>query len=194
MSYIKELIVSPAWAPQDRGAICKIIPSFPHKGLGKYYRTTDVCLNPLLFQEIIKQLADAVSEYHAECIASLDSRGHLYGATVAAHLGLPLLCIQKGGKIPGPTLRESYNMVYDQEKMLEIPANLGLAGMKVAVIDDAIATGGSMLAACKLMERAEFTVVCCLSPFNDTRHEKRRVPAFKQKYLPITRTWYDLTD
>ena len=66
--------------------------------------------------------------------------------------------------------------------------------MKVAVIDDAIATGGSMVAACKLMESAGSTVVCCLSPFNDTRHEKRRVPAFKQKYFPITRTWYDLTD
>nr|VFK12618.1 MAG: adenine phosphoribosyltransferase [Candidatus Kentron sp. LPFa] len=162
--------------------------------MGKYYRTTDVCLNPLLFQEIIKQLADAVSEYRAEYIASLDSRGHLYGATVAAHLGLPLLCIQKGGKIPGPTLQESYSMVYGQGKILEIPANLGLEGRKVAVIDDAIATGGSMLAACKLMERTGLTVVYCLSPFNDTRHEKRRVPAFKRKYLPITRTWYDLAD
>ncbi len=95
----------------------------------------------------------------ADLMAGIDSRGFLVGAAVATRLGTGVLAIRKSGKLPPPVLSESYTREYGDASM-EIPADgLQLRGRSVFLIDDVLATGGTLAAAARLMERAGARVI-----------------------------------
>jgi adenine phosphoribosyltransferase len=88
----------------------------------------------------------------ADLIAGTDARGFLVAAAVATRLGTGVLAIRKAGKLPPPVLAESYRMEYGTAT-LEIPSErVGLAGRNVVIIDDVLATGGTIGAARRLLE------------------------------------------
>ena len=87
----------------------------------------------------------------ADLIAGIDARGFLLGAAVATKLGTGVLAIRKGGKLPPPVRREEYVLEYGTA-VLEIPAEgIDLTGLNIVVIDDVLATGGTLAAARKLL-------------------------------------------
>ena len=97
-------------------------------------------------------LADVASG--ADLVAGIDSRGFLVAAAVAARLGTGVLAIRKGGKLPPPVHAEHYDLEYGSAS-LEIPADgIDLRGRSVVIIDDVLATGGTLAAAARLLERA----------------------------------------
>ncbi|MCV7102395.1 adenine phosphoribosyltransferase [Mycobacterium palustre] len=90
----------------------------------------------------------------ADLVAGIDSRGFLLAGAVATRLGTGVLAVRKGGKLPPPVHAERYDLEYGSAT-LEIPADgIELSGRSVAIIDDVLATGGTMAAAARLLRRA----------------------------------------
>lgn len=107
------------------------------------------------------RVADALGDIAsgADLVAGLDARGFLVAGAVAARLGTGVLAIRKGGKLPPPVHSERYSLEYGSAA-LEIPADgLDLTGLRVTIIDDVLATGGTIAAAQRLLEHGGATVV-----------------------------------
>jgi len=97
-------------------------------------------------------LADIASG--ADLVAGIDSRGFLVAAAVAGRLGTGVLAIRKGGKLPPPVRSEQYDLEYGSAS-LEIPAEgIELRGRNIVIVDDVLATGGTMAAAARLLKHA----------------------------------------
>ncbi|MGV0627527.1 adenine phosphoribosyltransferase [Mycolicibacter minnesotensis] len=95
----------------------------------------------------------------ADLVAGIDARGFLLAGAVAARLGVGALAVRKGGKLPPPVLSESYQLEYGHA-VLEIPADgIELAGRRVVIVDDVLATGGTLGATQRLLRRAGADVV-----------------------------------
>uniref|UniRef100_A0A7M4FVS3 adenine phosphoribosyltransferase n=1 Tax=Crocodylus porosus TaxID=8502 RepID=A0A7M4FVS3_CROPO len=93
--------------------------------------------------------------------AGLDARGFLFGPPLALRLGVGFVPVRKKGKLPGPTETASYALEYGQAE-LEIQRDAVEPGKKVVLVDDLLATGGTMRAACELMKRLKAEVLECL--------------------------------
>lgn len=92
----------------------------------------------------------------------LDSRGFLFGPSLAQELGLGFVLIRKRGKLPGPTVSASYALEYGKAE-LEIQKDALEPGQKVAVVDDLLATGGTMCTACELLGQLGAEVLECVT-------------------------------
>nr|XP_020644041.1 adenine phosphoribosyltransferase [Pogona vitticeps] len=119
--------------------------------------------DPLAFSAAIDLLEAHVKASHPkfDYIAGLDSRGFLFGPVLAQRLGVGFVLIRKKGKLPGLTESVSYTLEYGQAE-LEVQSDAVRPGQKVILIDDLLATGGTMRAACQLMGKLEAEVVECL--------------------------------
>lgn len=110
---------------------------------------------PLLWnREAFKYTIDALAksvEWKADVIVGLDARGFIFGAAVAYALGLPFVMIRKKGKLPGETIDFEYTLEYGSNT-LSIQRNTIQTGERVAIVDDVLATGGTMQAATQLIE------------------------------------------
>ena len=102
-------------------------------------------------------LADRAEAVGAQAIASMEARGFIFGAAVAARLRLPLVLIRKPGKLPVPVLAIDYALEYGTDTLEVDPGAVG-DGQRVVILDDLIATGGTALAAAQLLRRAGATV------------------------------------
>jgi adenine phosphoribosyltransferase len=90
----------------------------------------------------------------ADLVAGIDARGFLLGAAVATKLGTGVLAVRKGGKLPPPVHSESYSLEYGTAT-LEVPADgIDLAGRRILIIDDVLATGGTVAATVRLLGKA----------------------------------------
>lgn len=133
------------------GSLTREVPDFPKPGV-LFRDLTPVLADDHGFAVITAALADAVAG--ADLIAGIDARGFLLGGAVAQSLGVGVLAIRKGGKLPPPVLGRSYVLEYGQA-VLEIPAvGIRLAGRRVAIVDDVLATGGTVAAAADLLGSA----------------------------------------
>lgn len=131
-------------------ALARTVPDFPEPGV-LFRDLTPVFADGDALAAITDGLADVASG--ADLVAGIDSRGFLLAAAVATRLRTGVLAIRKGGKLPPPVLSEDYQREYGAAT-IEIPADgIELAGLRVVVIDDVLATGGSVAAAQRLLER-----------------------------------------
>lgn len=127
------------------------VADFPEPGV-LFRDLTPVFADADAMAAITAELADICAG--ADLVAGIDSRGFLLAAAAATRLRTGVLAIRKGGKLPPPVLSEDYQREYGAAT-LEIPADgVELAGRRVAIIDDVLATGGSVGAAQRLLERS----------------------------------------
>lgn len=127
------------------------VPDFPEPGV-LFRDLTPVLADDHGLAVVTAALAEALEG--ADLIAGIDARGFLLGGAVAHRLGVGVLAIRKGGKLPPPVLGRKYTLEYGEAE-LEIPAvGIRLAGRRVAVVDDVLATGGTVAAAVDLLGSA----------------------------------------
>ena len=131
-------------------SLTREVADFPKPGV-QFKDLTPVFADAAAMSAVIDALADVASG--ADVVAGIDSRGFLVAAAVAARLGTGVLAIRKGGKLPPPVHTEHYDLEYGSAS-LEIPADgIELGGRRVVIIDDVLATGGTLAAAKRLMDR-----------------------------------------
>jgi adenine phosphoribosyltransferase len=131
-------------------AVIREIPDFPKPGI-RFKDITPVLLDPDLFRGTLDVLTDWARQKGAEKIAGVDARGFLFAGPVADRLGLGLIPIRKLGKLPYETRKESYGLEYGVNT-LEVHVDAVAKGERVVVIDDLLATGGTVVAATRLAE------------------------------------------
>ena len=127
------------------------IPDFPSEGI-IFHDITSIIQNGESFKLAIDALYDVIKDIDFDVIAGIESRGFIFGAALAAKLNKGLVLVRKKGKLPRATVSEKYDLEYGQAE-IEIHTDAIKKGQKVLVIDDLIATGGTVKAATKLIER-----------------------------------------
>jgi adenine phosphoribosyltransferase len=136
-------------------SLMREVPDFPEPGI-QFKDLTPVLADARGLAVVTDALA-AVAE-GVDLVAGIDARGFLLGAAVATRLGTGVLAVRKGGKLPPPVHSESYDLEYGTAT-LEIPADgMELAGLRVLLIDDVLATGGTLAAAATLLRTGGATV------------------------------------
>lgn len=133
------------------GALVREVPDFPEPGI-QFKDLTPVLADAQGLAQVSRAIADAARG--ADLIAGVDARGFLLGGAVAISLGIGVLAVRKGGKLPPPVIGETYALEYGTAT-LEVPAEgIELAGRSVVIIDDVLATGGTLAATHQLLTRA----------------------------------------
>jgi adenine phosphoribosyltransferase len=138
----------------------RAIPDFPKQGI-LFRDITPLLANPGAFRQAVHDLAECVRDRGVEVVAAAEARGFLFAAPLALELGVGLVPIRKRGKLPYRTLSHSYNLEYGTDT-LEIHADAVRTGARVLVVDDLLATGGTVDACCRLVEKAGGEVVGCV--------------------------------
>jgi adenine phosphoribosyltransferase len=138
-------------ANQDLRALIRTIPDFPKAGV-QFRDITTLLLDGRGFAAAVDRLAEALPQQPG-LIAGIDARGFVFAAALAQKLGLGLLLIRKDGKLPGATIAEEYALEYGTDR-LAMHVDACAPGAKVHLVDDLIATGGTALAAARLIRRA----------------------------------------
>ncbi len=136
------------------------IPDFPKKGI-LFRDITPLLKNPAALKESVSLLTERASGWTPDVVAGIESRGFLFGTGVALELGAGFVPVRKPGKLPYDTLRVEYDLEYGTDA-LEMHADAVKPGEKVVLVDDLLATGGTMEAACKLVEKLGAVVAGCL--------------------------------
>jgi adenine phosphoribosyltransferase len=131
------------------------VPDFPEPGI-QFKDLTPLLADAHALATVTEALA-ATAE-GADLVAGIDARGFLLGAAVAIKLGTGVLAVRKGGKLPPPVHSQTYNLEYGTAT-LEIPAEgIDIAGRSVVIIDDVLATGGTVAATNALLRSCGATV------------------------------------
>ena len=138
----------------------RIIKDFPKKGID-FYDIASLLANPDIFSKVIDEMTLKVKKMNATAIAGIDSRGFIFASVIAYKLKLKLIIIRKQGKLPGKTFKSSYNLEYGSNT-LEIQKDFINSKDKVVVIDDILATGGTINAAFKLIKKTNANLVGAL--------------------------------
>jgi len=125
------------------------VPDFPRKGI-LFKDITPLLADPAAMREACDRLAAPFAEMGVAKVVGIESRGFLFGAPVAERLGAGLVPIRKPGKLPARTVRQHYELEYGTDE-IEIHADAIAPGEKVLMLDDLLATGGTMAAACDLV-------------------------------------------
>jgi len=145
-------------AAEALAAKIRRVPDFPEVGV-VFEDLTPVLADGDALGAVIAELSRASRRLGADVVGGLDARGFLLGSAVAYDLGVGILAIRKKGKLPPPVITQEYTTEYSTAA-LEIPAEgIELAGRKVVLVDDVLATGGTLVAATDLIERAGGSVV-----------------------------------
>ena len=140
----------------------RTIPDFPEKGV-MFRDITSILQDPDGLKLAIDKMQEKIENLEFDVVLGAESRGFLFGMPIAYNLNKAFVPVRKKGKLPAETISESYNLEYGQAT-LEIHKDAIKPGQKVVIIDDLIATGGTLEAIVKLVEKlgGEVSRICCL--------------------------------
>ena len=133
------------------------IPDFPKPGI-LFRDITPLLQNGPVLHGVIEQLAQRYLPQRIDAVVAVESRGLIFGAPLAYRLQAGLIPVRKAGKLPAETLRAEYTLEYGSGS-LEIHADSLAQGMRVVLVDDLLATGGTMGAVVDLMDRMKVQVI-----------------------------------
>lgn len=142
------------------------IPDFPKPGI-LFYDISTLLAHPDAWQVALGRLAHVVSKHQPDLLAGIESRGFLVAAPLAARLGLGFCMIRKAGKLPGEVVSHEYDLEYGSDT-IQIQADAVAPGQRVVVLDDLLATGGTLAASVALFEKVGAKVVgaACIIELN----------------------------
>ncbi|MFA6133636.1 MAG: adenine phosphoribosyltransferase [Phycisphaerae bacterium] len=136
--------------PSSLEAFIRNVPDFPKKGI-VFKDITPLLANCQALGEAVDRLAAPYAKSGVDVVVGVEARGFIFGALVAQKLKAAFVPIRKVGKLPYKTVRESYSLEYGTDSV-EIHADAVAPGQKVLMVDDLLATGGTMAAACRLVK------------------------------------------
>ena len=137
----------------------RTIVDFPHEGI-LFRDVTTLFADPRGFRMAIDQMLHPYAGQRIDKVVGLEARGFILGGAIAHQLSLGFVPIRKKGKLPGPTISEDYTLEYG-EAVVEVHDDAILAGEKVLLVDDLLATGGTAAAGIRLVERLGGEIVGC---------------------------------
>jgi adenine phosphoribosyltransferase len=140
----------------DLDKVIRKIPDFPKPGI-LFYDVTSIFTNPPAFRYVVNRMAELFALEKIDGVIAIEARGFLLGSCFALERELPLILARKKGKLPGKTVSESYSLEYG-EATLEIHTEDLPSHKRWLIVDDLIATGGTLEAVAKLVERQGSTV------------------------------------
>jgi adenine phosphoribosyltransferase len=128
------------------------VPDFPKKGV-LFYDITSILTAPRAFQYCVDSMCEIYADKKIDAAAAVEARGFLFAAPFALRMKVPLILIRKKGKLPGKTIGKSYQLEYGSAE-IEIHADDVQSGQRILLVDDLIATGGTLRASVELLEGA----------------------------------------
>jgi len=133
------------------------IPDFPKPGI-LFRDITPLLASPEAFRHAVLRLADRVRHWNVDVVVAVEARGFLFAAPLALELNAALVPVRKPGKLPFETIAHTYELEYGTDT-LEMHVDAIPPGANVLVVDDLLATGGTVEACCRLVEKAGGKVV-----------------------------------
>jgi adenine phosphoribosyltransferase len=131
-------------------------PDWPRPGV-TFADLSPVYADPQLRSELTEHFVEIAAADEIDTIAAIESRGYLLGISLADQLGLPFIQVRKSGKLPGDCWKVAYSLEYGTAE-IEVQSSAFTKGSRVMIVDDVLATGGTMKAAKELVEQAGATV------------------------------------
>lgn len=141
----------------DLKAKIRVIDDFPEKGIS-FKDITTLLADKEAYPYVVDQFINYLKDKNVDMIMGPEARGFLFGAAVAYGLGIGFVPVRKPGKLPATTARNDYDLEYGKDA-LEIHKDALYPGMRVAIVDDLLATGGTMRATAELAEMQGAKVV-----------------------------------
>ncbi len=141
---------------RDLDRVIRKVPGFPHEGI-LFYDITGVLNDPQAFAFCVDEAVRRYAGRSFGAVAGVEARGFAFAAPIALRLGLPLILVRKKGKLPGNTISEAFELEYGKA-VVEIQPVEVPKGADILLVDDLIATGGTLNAAMRLFGRADARV------------------------------------
>ena len=134
----------------------RAIPDFPKPGI--LFRDISTMLKiPEAFEQVIQAMYEHFRDAGIQAVAGIESRGFIFAAPLALKMGCPFILIRKPGKLPAETVSAEYSLEYGTDK-IEMHKDAVAPGQNVLLVDDLLATGGTMEAACRLVQAVDAQV------------------------------------
>jgi adenine phosphoribosyltransferase len=143
--------------PMDLKQHIRSVPDFPRPGI-LFYDISTLLAHPGAWQTTVQRLAETLQPHQPDLLVGIESRGFLVAAPLAYALGRGFAMVRKKGKLPGGTVRFTYDLEYGSDT-IEIQEDAIMPGQRVVVLDDLLATGGTMHAAINLVRQRGGLVV-----------------------------------
>ncbi|KAI0501517.1 adenine phosphoribosyltransferase 1 [Dendrobium catenatum] len=137
----------------------RVIPDFPKPGV-MFQDITTLLLDPKAFRDTVELFVERYRDMRISVVAGVEARGFIFGPPIALSIGAKFVPLRKPKKLPGEVISEEYSLEYGTDTM-EMHVGAVQFNDRVLVIDDLIATGGTLCAAIKLIERAGAEVIEC---------------------------------
>ncbi len=141
----------------ELGPLIRDVPDFPKKGI-LFKDITTLLKNPRAFKQSIDQLTDLVRAHDPSIVIGMESRGFIFAAPIAYQMNAGFVPVRKLGKLPGEVISTEYDLEYGTNT-LELHSDAINKGDRVLIVDDLLATGGTVSATIELVERLEGKVV-----------------------------------
>lgn len=135
------------------------VPDFPKPGI-VFKDISPLCAEPAAFRDFVDRLQARCQEWKPDILVAVDARGFLFGGALAYNLGIGAVLVRKKGKLPADTLAADYNLEYGTAT-LEMHTDALKPGQRVVIIDDLLATGGTVEATLHLCRQLGAEVVGC---------------------------------
>ncbi|XVE70182.1 hypothetical protein DITRI_Ditri10aG0052100 [Diplodiscus trichospermus] len=140
-------------------SVIRVIPDFPKPGI-MFQDITTLLLDTKAFRDTIDLFVERYSGKDISVVAGIEARGFIFGPPIALAIGAKFVPMRKPNKLPGEVISEEYSLEYGTDKM-EMHVGAVQAGERALIIDDLVATGGTLCAAVRLLERVGVHVVEC---------------------------------
>jgi adenine phosphoribosyltransferase len=137
---------------QDLATLIRNVPDFPIPGV-QFKDITTLLSNGAAFTQVVNTLVERYRDRQLDAVVGIESRGFIFSAPLAYCLGVGLVPVRKQGKLPAATYQVEYALEYGTNRM-EIHRDAFQPGARIVVVDDLLATGGTVAAACQLVEMA----------------------------------------